>query len=563
MTTTGSVVAVLHEAKDEAEAAAIGPGGALGTRAGSSPFNDSSSSPDLDEGHLISDEYGGDDDDLHVVNDDDDDIEDDDDDDYGDYEADYLSTLRCLSSPSKRDSLDEGYDPDEILQIVVHDDGKKVDFFQTNSVWSDHSLRWHDQGQGHEDALNDFLADSYDPSRDGRSDGVRPVDILADRQGSLSETMASSPERLSAETPALGDGSYEFVEYEEEPKVRFVDVMDPAGSSRSDDNQDVVMKPLTPDGGDQDSLFDQMAREGFQSPPKAPSGGSRRVEGRTGPKKTVSFEGADPGSSQHREADRAPQVAPKGSGSSGDDNDVVMKPLSFDSDQAVHRELSRKLAPTSEEDPADDCGEGLQGSLGDRDPRTTIQRGRITDSYSSRDNSDVVMEPLSFDSDMAVFNQLVRETSGFQVLAKSSDEDEGHAVQKGRLGPHKKMVSFEGSSNEANLETRTESSSDKPLPVASRGPRDSSRDDSDVVMRPLSFDSDQAVYREILHTVEAKTPSSSTQSNGATNLMSLVSSSPMTNSDIVVFKELMKAKKGCSPSPPGPLRPRAMMGDNG
>ena len=39
-------------------------------------------------------------------------------------------SLQCLSSPSKRDSLDEGYDPDETLKIVVSSDGKKVDIIR-------------------------------------------------------------------------------------------------------------------------------------------------------------------------------------------------------------------------------------------------------------------------------------------------------------------------------------------------------------------------------------------------------------------------------------------------
>ena len=39
-------------------------------------------------------------------------------------------SLQCLSSPSKRDSLDEGYDPDETLKIIVSGDGKKVDILR-------------------------------------------------------------------------------------------------------------------------------------------------------------------------------------------------------------------------------------------------------------------------------------------------------------------------------------------------------------------------------------------------------------------------------------------------
>ena len=36
-------------------------------------------------------------------------------------------SIQCLSSPSKRDSLDEGYDPDETLRVVVDSDRKRVD----------------------------------------------------------------------------------------------------------------------------------------------------------------------------------------------------------------------------------------------------------------------------------------------------------------------------------------------------------------------------------------------------------------------------------------------------
>ena len=42
-------------------------------------------------------------------------------------------SLQCLSSPSKRDSLDEGYDPDETLKIVVSSDGKKVDILRDSA----------------------------------------------------------------------------------------------------------------------------------------------------------------------------------------------------------------------------------------------------------------------------------------------------------------------------------------------------------------------------------------------------------------------------------------------
>ena len=39
-------------------------------------------------------------------------------------------SIQCLSSPSKRDSLDEGYDPDETLRVVVDSDRKRVDILR-------------------------------------------------------------------------------------------------------------------------------------------------------------------------------------------------------------------------------------------------------------------------------------------------------------------------------------------------------------------------------------------------------------------------------------------------
>ena len=59
-----------------------------------------------------------------------------------DYEE-QLRNLQLLSSPSKRDSLDEGYDPNETLKVVVYDDGKRVDILrdcdiEENSAGEDH-----------------------------------------------------------------------------------------------------------------------------------------------------------------------------------------------------------------------------------------------------------------------------------------------------------------------------------------------------------------------------------------------------------------------------------------
>ena len=68
-----------------------------------------------------------------------------------DYEAQILA-LQALSSPSKRDSLDEGYDPNETLRCVVYPDGKKVDILRDEDIPPDEE----EQGERQlEDKLQD------------------------------------------------------------------------------------------------------------------------------------------------------------------------------------------------------------------------------------------------------------------------------------------------------------------------------------------------------------------------------------------------------------------------
>ena len=121
-------------------------------------------------------------------------------------------SLQCLSSPSKRDSLDEGYDPDETLKIIVSDDGKKVDI-----------LRDSDE---EEDFPEELVEYGHDDDADVVIQQQRPVDF--DRWDFMKD-----PAVLAKDTAdivgriALGDSPLAL---SPEPKeVRFVD-MDTTGS---------------------------------------------------------------------------------------------------------------------------------------------------------------------------------------------------------------------------------------------------------------------------------------------------------------------------------------------
>ena len=76
-----------------------------------------------------------------------------------DYEAQILA-LQALSSPSKRDSLDEGYDPNETLRCVVYPDGKKVDILRDEDIPPDEEEdEEEEQGVDLERQLEDKLQD--------------------------------------------------------------------------------------------------------------------------------------------------------------------------------------------------------------------------------------------------------------------------------------------------------------------------------------------------------------------------------------------------------------------
>ena len=147
-------------------------------------------------------------------------------------------SIQCLSSPSKRDSLDEGYDPDETLKIVVDSDRKRVDI-----------LRDSDE--------EEFFPQEIAESGHDDNDDV----VLQHQRGFDRWTFMKDPAVLAKDTfhiaGKIAGKSLETEPYLQSPEpkeVRFVD-MDTTGSrDKVDDRASEEMAAVPDDQMEQDSL---------------------------------------------------------------------------------------------------------------------------------------------------------------------------------------------------------------------------------------------------------------------------------------------------------------------
>ena len=122
-----------------------------------------------------------------------------------------ILALQALSSPSKRDSLDEGYDPNETLRCVVYDDGQKVDILRDSDI--EEEVDQTDFGRQIEEQLN---KQNYAKSQE--SFEVENGEKSPQKVGDF-ELLEYEEEPKSQHTE-----KYEILEYDDEPKVRFVDM---------------------------------------------------------------------------------------------------------------------------------------------------------------------------------------------------------------------------------------------------------------------------------------------------------------------------------------------------
>ena len=147
-------------------------------------------------------------------------------------------SIQCLSSPSKRDSLDEGYDPDETLKIVVDNDRKRVDILRDSD--EDDFFPEEIAEAGHDD--NDDVVTQSQQDFD-RWTFMKDPAVLAKDTAHIAGKIAGK----SLETQP-------YLQSPEPKEVRFVD-MDTTGSrGRADVREPEEMAEYPPDEMEQDSL---------------------------------------------------------------------------------------------------------------------------------------------------------------------------------------------------------------------------------------------------------------------------------------------------------------------
>ena len=147
-------------------------------------------------------------------------------------------SIQCLSSPSKRDSLDEGYDPDETLKIVVDNDRQRVDILRDSD--EDEFFPEEIAEAGHDD--NDDVVTQSQQDFD-RWTFMKDPAVLAKDTAHIAGKIAGK----SLETQP-------YLQSPEPKEVRFVD-MDTTGSrGKTDIRAPEEMAEYPDDQMEQDSL---------------------------------------------------------------------------------------------------------------------------------------------------------------------------------------------------------------------------------------------------------------------------------------------------------------------
>ena len=147
-------------------------------------------------------------------------------------------SIQCLSSPSKRDSLDEGYDPDETLKIVVDNDRKRVDILRDS------------------DEDDYFPEEIVEAGHDDNDDVVTQSQQDFDRWTFMKDpaVLAKDTAHIAGKIAGKSLETQPYLQSPEPKEVRFVDI-DTAGSrGRTDIREPEEMAEYPPDEMEQDSL---------------------------------------------------------------------------------------------------------------------------------------------------------------------------------------------------------------------------------------------------------------------------------------------------------------------
>ena len=147
-------------------------------------------------------------------------------------------SIQCLSSPSKRDSLDEGYDPDETLKIVVDNDRKRVDILRDS------------------DEDDYFPEEIVEAGHDDNDDVVTQSQQDFDRWTFMKDpaVLAKDTAHIAGKIAGKSLETQPYLQSPEPKEVRFVDI-DTAGSRRRTDiREPEEMAEYPPDEMEQDSL---------------------------------------------------------------------------------------------------------------------------------------------------------------------------------------------------------------------------------------------------------------------------------------------------------------------
>ena len=284
-------------------------------------------------------------------------------------------SLQCLSSPSKRDSLDEGYDPDETLKIIVSNDGKKVDILRDSD--EDEYFPEELADVGHDDD-EDVILQEQRPSEFDRWDFMKDPAVLAKDTAQIHARIALGENPLS---------------YSPEPKeVRFLDMdtRDAATRDRAAAGKDMAsLQPEHDDGQQFPDSLEPMEEHIEHVQPEKERRRSSQISGGNGKqsRRRQSIINPVPAEELTRQVDK------RGS-------------TSFDSDQAVYDEIVRRIQSQSSTESKEDL------------------RRKIEKLASS-----------SLDSDQAVYLELMKKLQSQSDSEMDSDTMVYKEIMEGMIGP--------------------------------------------------------------------------------------------------------------------------------
>lgn len=334
-------------------------------------------------------------------------------------------SLQCLSSPSKRDSLDEGYDPDETLKIVKID-GKTVDILRD----SDEEEYFPEEvvETGHDDNDDVIIQQQRAPDFD-RWQFMKDPAVLAKDTAHIAGKIAGK----SLETEP-------FLQSPEPKEVRFLDMDTNSGdkedarsveqlSSRQMDQDDEVQIP--------DSLenMDQNTDEPYQ-----PELGRRR---------------SSQGVSNGKRHDRRKSVVQEESTKELKREIEKYASSSKDSDQEVYLELMKKMQNQSSSE-----------SLSQQPSKEDLRRKFEKLASSSLDSDQAVycelmkklqsQDESELDSDTLVYKELVERQMSYKQKSKDVLPDQKRSSRARHISMQQQATSLQrmehvaGSSVESN-----------------------------------------------------------------------------------------------------------------